>query len=241
MGAVDRAASHIQRRHHHVVHAEPLHSVHRADDVDDRVEGADFVEMDTVERHVVDGGLRFGQPLEQVDRAILPRRRQSRPPDRGADLGEACGGGAHRGPWPPRRSGGRPVANADGCVDACDGRRDLRVGVSRSHAVRRLPRQPSRGTWSPTRRREAPARRRFPHTRWPGCRARRAARAGGARDRSARPAPCLRTLRRSNRSTPSVPTTRTPFRACCNSARPPRSRDRPRRCPSTRRPRPGGG
>ena len=76
---------------------------------------------------------------------------------------------------------------------------------------------------SPTRRRAARARRRRRRTRWPGCRARRAAPRAAGRDRAARRAPCRRTRRRNNRNRRSSPHYRaTPSRACCSSARPPR-------------------
>ena len=72
-----------------VVGAEPLHPEHRADDVDDRVEGADLVQVHPLDRHRVDGGLGLGQPLEQVYRAILPACRQRRPVDEALDLLQA--------------------------------------------------------------------------------------------------------------------------------------------------------
>ena len=56
----------VQRRHDDVVGAEPLHPEHGADDVDDRVERADLVQVDALDRHVVNRGLGLGQPLEQM-------------------------------------------------------------------------------------------------------------------------------------------------------------------------------
>ena len=50
---------------------EPFHGERRADDVDDRVEGADFVQVHLLDRHLVNRGLGFGQPAEQGDRARL--------------------------------------------------------------------------------------------------------------------------------------------------------------------------
>src|SRR5207237_418278 len=69
--AAHRTATHVQRRRHDVVDPEPLEAVHCAYDVDDRVEGADLVKVDTFDRRVVDGRFRIRQPLEQVHRTIL--------------------------------------------------------------------------------------------------------------------------------------------------------------------------
>ena len=49
-----------------------------ADDVDDGIEGADLVQVDLVERHVVNGGFRLPEPAEEVNRAILPFPRERR-------------------------------------------------------------------------------------------------------------------------------------------------------------------
>ena len=70
------SAAHIQGRRHDVVYAEPLHRTHDSHDVDDGVDGADFVEVNLIERDVVNGGLRLTQPSEQRDGARLARRRQ---------------------------------------------------------------------------------------------------------------------------------------------------------------------
>ena len=45
--------------------AEPLEREHGADDVDDRIERADLVQVDPLDRRAVDRGLRLRQPLEQ--------------------------------------------------------------------------------------------------------------------------------------------------------------------------------
>ena len=72
--APHRSAADVDRRGHDVVGAEPLHAKDGADDVDDRVEGADLVQVHSIDRHLVDRGLRFGQPLEQrAARAPCPR------------------------------------------------------------------------------------------------------------------------------------------------------------------------
>ena len=46
--------------------AGPFHRERDADDVDDGVEGADLVEVDLLDRHLVDGGFRFRQPLKHA-------------------------------------------------------------------------------------------------------------------------------------------------------------------------------
>ena len=85
---LDGAAADVQRRRDDVVDAEPLEREHGADDVDDRVERADLVQVDVVDRHVVDGRLGLAQPLEQRDRARLPRCRQRGVADQMRDLFE---------------------------------------------------------------------------------------------------------------------------------------------------------
>jgi hypothetical protein len=60
----------------------------RADDVDDRVEGADLVKVDFLDRDAMDGGLRLGQSGKHLLRPLLPGARQRRPIDQRVDLGE---------------------------------------------------------------------------------------------------------------------------------------------------------
>jgi hypothetical protein len=67
--AFHRAAPHVQRRRHHLVGAEPLHAVHGADDVDDRIERADFMEVHVLERRLMDLGLCL-PGAESADRPI---------------------------------------------------------------------------------------------------------------------------------------------------------------------------
>ena len=66
-------AADVQRRHDDPVGAEPFDREHRADDVDDGIEGADLVQVHPLDRHLVDGGLGLGEPLEQL-RARAPGR-----------------------------------------------------------------------------------------------------------------------------------------------------------------------
>ncbi len=88
MRRLHHSATNIERRRHDAVGAEPLQGVHGADDVDDGVEGADFMEVDLLDRHVVNRGLGFRQALEQCLRAIASGRRQCRLVDQLEDPGE---------------------------------------------------------------------------------------------------------------------------------------------------------
>ena len=85
-----RAAARFRRRRSAATtrcrRAEPLEAVHGADDVDDRVERADLVQVDLLDRHAVDRGLRLGEPLEQLHRAVLALGRQRRALDEPRDL-----------------------------------------------------------------------------------------------------------------------------------------------------------
>ena len=79
--ALDRAAADVERRRYDVVDAEPLEPVHGADDVDDGVERADLVEVDLLDRRLVNRRFGLGEPLEQVNRALLALGLQRRPAD----------------------------------------------------------------------------------------------------------------------------------------------------------------
>ena len=72
------ARTQVQRRRDDIVDAEPLEPEHRADDVDDRVDGPDLVQVDLVDRHLVDCGLGFADPAKEIDRPLLARGRQRR-------------------------------------------------------------------------------------------------------------------------------------------------------------------
>ncbi len=82
-------AADVQRRAHDLVCLEPVEREDGADDVHNRVEGADLVEVDAVDRHLVNGSLGLGQPLEQRLGARLPGGRQRRAVDVRVDLREA--------------------------------------------------------------------------------------------------------------------------------------------------------
>ena len=92
---VDHPAADVQRRADDAVGLEPVEREHRADDVDDRVERADLVQVHALDRHLVDGRFGLRQPLEQGLGAVLPCRRQRGPVDVGKDFREA----SVRVPW----------------------------------------------------------------------------------------------------------------------------------------------
>ena len=80
------AAADVDRRHDDAIGLEPFDREHGADDVDDRVEGADFVQMHLVDRHAVNRGFRLAEPAEHLDRAGLAGFAQRRAVDRRVDL-----------------------------------------------------------------------------------------------------------------------------------------------------------
>ncbi len=74
---LDEAAPHRQRRPHDLG-AEVRNRGGRADDVDDRVHGADLVEVHLIERHLVDLRLRLAEPAEDPPRQRAHRRLEVR-------------------------------------------------------------------------------------------------------------------------------------------------------------------
>jgi hypothetical protein len=69
-----RAAPDVDGRHDDAIGLEPVEREDSPDDVDDRVERADFVQVDLLHRHVVDGGFRFREPIEERRRTRFPMR-----------------------------------------------------------------------------------------------------------------------------------------------------------------------
>jgi hypothetical protein len=63
-----------------------------ADDVDDRIEGADLVQVNLIHRHGMDGGFRFREALEHRLRAVSSRYRERRPVNQTEDLRKAAMG-----------------------------------------------------------------------------------------------------------------------------------------------------
>ena len=92
MRRLHHAASDVDRRHDHVVHAQAVEGVHRADDVDDRVERADLVQVHFLDRHLMDRGFSHREPFKQRLCAVLPRRGQRRAVDERGDLRETTVG-----------------------------------------------------------------------------------------------------------------------------------------------------
>ena len=80
----------MQRREEHRADAEPLEARDRADDVRDRVQRADFVEVDFLDGHVMDRRFGLAQAREDRDRALLHALRQARAEDHPADRLQAA-------------------------------------------------------------------------------------------------------------------------------------------------------
>ena len=89
---VDHAAAHIQRRAHDRVGRKPLEPEHRADDVDDRIERADLVQVHLLDGHLMDRGFRLGQSLEQRLRTVAAAGDKRRAIDQREDLRQAAVG-----------------------------------------------------------------------------------------------------------------------------------------------------
>ena len=84
------SAADVQRRADDAIGVEPFDREHRADDVDDRVERADLVQMDLVDRNLMDGRFGFAEPMEELFGARLRGRRERRALDQRVDLGQAA-------------------------------------------------------------------------------------------------------------------------------------------------------
>src|SRR5438105_11951896 len=65
MRRADRAAADIERRGNDALCPEELERVHGADDIDDRIERADLVEVDPVGRRTVDRSFDLSKPRKQ--------------------------------------------------------------------------------------------------------------------------------------------------------------------------------
>ena len=71
------SVAHRQRRNQDLADAKLIESPCRADDIDDRIDGADFVKVNLVGRGVVNLGLGLGERFEYRDRAMFDRFRAS--------------------------------------------------------------------------------------------------------------------------------------------------------------------
>ncbi len=76
MRRLHQAGANIERRADDVVDPCPLHRKHRSDDVNDRVEGTDFMQVYPLDRHLVNARLGFGESVEHRLGAIPAGRRK---------------------------------------------------------------------------------------------------------------------------------------------------------------------
>ena len=86
----DGAAADVERRRDDPVGPQLLQREHGTDDVDDRIEGTDLVQMHPVERCPVNAGLDLAQAVKQLLGARLPLAAQRRAVDEPTDLGQAA-------------------------------------------------------------------------------------------------------------------------------------------------------
>ncbi len=84
------AAADIQRRADNAIGPKPIQREHCADDVDNRVERTDLVEVDRVDWHLMDGRFGLTQPMKQFLRPSPRRGRQRRAFNQVVDLGETA-------------------------------------------------------------------------------------------------------------------------------------------------------
>ena len=73
MGALDGAAPHVEGRRDPTIDGEEFGSGGGADDVNDGVDGADFVEVNALNGDGVDGGFGFAEELEGAGGILLHR------------------------------------------------------------------------------------------------------------------------------------------------------------------------
>ena len=78
MRRVHHAAADVQRRADDAIGMKPFEREHGADDVDNRVERADLVQVNLLDRHLMNGRLGFAETMEQLFGACLRDRRERR-------------------------------------------------------------------------------------------------------------------------------------------------------------------
>ena len=83
-------AADIQGRADDAIGMEPLDREDRADDVDDRVERADLVQMNLLEWNLMDSRFGFAKPMEELLGALLRESREGRTVDERVDLRQAA-------------------------------------------------------------------------------------------------------------------------------------------------------
>ena len=85
-----RAAPDIQRRTHDAVRRKPFHRKHDTDDIDDRVEGTDLVQVHLLDRHLMDRGFCLRQTLKHRLRPGATGDRETGAVDQRKDLAQAA-------------------------------------------------------------------------------------------------------------------------------------------------------
>src|SRR4029077_9306107 len=76
MGRLGCASAHVQGRTGERFDAQGREADTRSDNVDDRVDGADFVEVNLLERHVMDSGFGYTKIAEDGGGTLLHGRRE---------------------------------------------------------------------------------------------------------------------------------------------------------------------
>jgi len=92
VGALDGAAADVEGRGEPAIDAEEFGSGGGADDVDDSVDGADFMEVDALDGDGMDGGFGFAEELEGADCALLYGLGEGGVADDAEDYGEGAVG-----------------------------------------------------------------------------------------------------------------------------------------------------
>jgi hypothetical protein len=90
MSAPDRAAAHVQGRAHDAVSLEPFETKNAADDIHNRIECPDLVQVYPFERHLVDGRFGLGELIEQQTRAMFSGFRETGSSDQLLNLRESA-------------------------------------------------------------------------------------------------------------------------------------------------------
>lgn len=74
MGAIDPAASFMHRRDIDLLNTERLEARACADDIGDRIQRSNFVEMNVINRHSVDFPFGFRDPVKDAQGMLLHKR-----------------------------------------------------------------------------------------------------------------------------------------------------------------------
>ena len=87
MGAVDGSGALDRNRGGHLLNAEVVKSRRRHHDVDDGIDGADFVKMNLINQFAVDAGFGLGDAVKNFEGGVTDRRGERRFLEEVADLG----------------------------------------------------------------------------------------------------------------------------------------------------------